>query len=142
MSLSNTSHQRRKPVLKLFQDAYFRLTGDDGDFVFDETDTKQAEHLIKAFLGPNPSFEYYSFPQHWPSASLGFGGLGAQAQTTANTSVFVDLQGEHSKALVYFRQQFAYETKLTPAFWQALDKRSMPAVAQRMRLKLVEEVEE
>lgn len=120
-------------MLKLFQDAYFRLTGDRGDSVLDETDAVQAATLIKAFLGPRPEFDFYSFPQHWASASLGFGGLAAQVATSANTSVVIDLDAQ--KALVYFGLVFAYETPTTEEFWVALDKKQMPPVAQRGRLK-------
>lgn len=118
-------------MLKLFQDAYFRLTGDKGDEVYDESDTQQAQALVKAFLGPYPEFGFYSFPQDWGSTSLGFSGLGGQAQTRANTNVVIG----DAKALVYFGQTFAYECKLTEAFYAALERRSMPSVAQRGRLK-------
>lgn len=118
-------------MLKLFQDAYFRLTGDKGDEVYDESDAQQAASLLRSFIGPNPQFEFYSFPQDWPSTNTGFSGLGGQAQTRANTAVVIG----DDKALVYFGTTFAYETKLTDAFFDALHKWSMPSVAQRNRLK-------
>lgn len=35
-------------------------------------------------------FEFYMFPQAWGSTSLGFGGIGGQAMTSAYTTVITD----------------------------------------------------
>ena len=48
--------------------------------------------------------EIYSFPQTWGSTALGFGGVGGQAMTTAQT-VIVTLE---AKAWVYIGGRLAY----------------------------------
>lgn len=37
-----------------------------------------------------PEFEMYMFPQVWGDTSLGFGGIGGQAMTSAYTTVITD----------------------------------------------------
>lgn len=46
-----------------------------------------------------------SFPQAWGSTALGFGGIGAQAITTAQTTV---ITGNRHEVCVYFDTRFAY----------------------------------
>ena len=46
-------------------------------------------------------FDMYTFEQVWGSTSLGFGGIGGQAMTTARTYVFVPINGSR-KCFVYF----------------------------------------
>lgn len=48
----------------------------------------------------------YSFPQMWGSTALGFGGMGGQAMTTAQTYIVVT---DYGAAFVYFAGRFAYE---------------------------------
>ena len=57
--------------------------------------------------GKRPSYwgvEVYSFPQGWSSTALGFGGIGGQALTTAQTTVIIS----GASAAVYFGRGHAY----------------------------------
>lgn len=49
--------------------------------------------------------DWYAFPQMWGSTALGFGGIGGQAMTTAQTVVI----GYGNRYEVYFGGRFAYE---------------------------------
>jgi hypothetical protein len=49
--------------------------------------------------------EVYSFPQTWSSTALGFGGIGGQAMTVAQTTVCVC----GNEAAVYFGRRLAYK---------------------------------
>ena len=51
--------------------------------------------------------DVYSFPQGWGSTALGFGGVGGQAITTAQTTVVVC----QPAAAVYFGRRLAYVIK-------------------------------
>ncbi len=51
--------------------------------------------------------EVYSFPQSWSSTALGFGGIGGQAFTTAQTTVVI----HNENAAVYFGDRLAYVIK-------------------------------
>ena len=48
--------------------------------------------------------DVYSFPQTWASTALGFGGLGGQSFTTAQTTVVI----HGHNAAVYFSTRLAY----------------------------------
>ena len=60
-------------------------------------------------------FEVHMFEQTWGSTALGFGGMGGQAMTTANTYVFVPVTCNQN-AFVYFGGQFAYEAEINSVF--------------------------
>ena len=49
--------------------------------------------------------EVYSFTQTWDSTALGFGGIGGQAMTTAQTTIVTDFQ----TYCVYFGGRLAYK---------------------------------
>ena len=69
-------------------------------------------------------FEVHVFEQTWGSTALGFGGIGGQAMTTANTYVFVPVTCNQN-AFVYFGCNFAYEAEVNSVFKEDLQKRSM-----------------
>lgn len=52
-------------------------------------------------------FTMYTFPQLWGSTALGFGGIGGQAMTVANTYVFIP-EGVKQDCFIYFGGRFAY----------------------------------
>lgn len=54
-------------------------------------------------------YEFRIFPQTWGSTALGFGGIGGQAITTANTIVCIPLCNQ--KCHVYFGGQYAYSAE-------------------------------
>ncbi|SDK39124.1 hypothetical protein [Bradyrhizobium ottawaense] len=57
---------------------------------------------------PTPyDIEVYSFPQGWGSTALGFGGIGGQAMTSAQTTVVMC----SPSAAVYFGRRLAYVIK-------------------------------
>lgn len=64
------------------------------------------------FVKRRPYFydvEIYSFPQTWSSTALGFGGIGGQAITSAQTTVVIC----GNEACVYFGGRFAYKVENT-----------------------------
>ena len=72
----------------------------------------------------NPEIEMYMFPQTWGSTSLGFGGIGGQAITTAYTVVVNDYHDGYCS--VFFGNQLAYLIKNpNQAFYEDMKKGSM-----------------
>ena len=81
---------------------------------------------IKKYMdshSPNVVIDIVTFSQSWPSTSLGFGGIGGQAITTANTIVVVTSDWKY---WVFFGGAFAYNV-INPndKFLQDLMRRSM-----------------
>lgn len=71
---------------------------------------------------------YAMFPQTWSSTSLGFGGIGGQAITSAYTTILESEQG--SGFCVYFGGQFAYRIEHpNTVFLEDVARRSMSAVS-------------
>ena len=61
------------------------------------------------------------FPQTWGSTSLGFGGIGGAAMTTAYTVVIQAMHSYSSEILVYFDGKFAYRIgNANDLFWDDL----------------------
>lgn len=60
-------------------------------------------------------FEMFDFTQVWGSTSLGFGGIGGQAMTSARTYVFVPVSCEE-ECFVYFAGRFAYSVPYSEVF--------------------------
>jgi hypothetical protein len=63
------------------------------------------------------NYELRTFEQTWGSTSLGFGGIGGSAMTTARTYVLIpngSVEGEH--CLVYFAGRFAYAVPYSQMF--------------------------
>lgn len=73
-------------------------------------------------------FDMYTFEQVWGSTSLGFGGIGGQAMTTARTYVFVPINGSR-KCFVYFAGKFAYKVNYSEEFMEDVSKCNMASVA-------------
>ena len=95
----------------------------------DREDIKKVLDDVDARVGPGyegRSWEWYAFPQVWGSTALGFGGIGGQALTTAQTYVIL-AQGS---IYVYFGSRFAYEIKeyLRYKLEEFLVKRHFPSV--------------
>ena len=68
-----------------------------------------------------------SFPQTWSSTALGFGGIGGQAITSAQTVVFTD----HHYAFVYFGGGFAYFLERpNDLFWKDLTSQRLEEVSK------------
>lgn len=78
--------------------------------------------------------EFSVFAQLWGSTSLGFGGMGGSAMTTAYTYV---VMGPHRQgAMVYFAGRFAYYVKNPSDFFNdCFVKRQMPPVRDVARLE-------
>lgn len=90
-----------------------------------------AEHPPQTFaerLELRRDLTFYSFPQAWPSTALGFGGMGGQAITTAQTYVVLDNQSDD--ALVYFGARYAY----------TLHRRDAMDGVHQFRMKALKEV--
>lgn len=60
-------------------------------------------------------FSVYVFEQTWGSTALGFGGMGGQAMTTANTIVLIPINN-HQDCFVYFAGRFAYSVPYSDVF--------------------------
>lgn len=74
-------------------------------------------------------FAMYIFEQTWGSTALGFGGIGGQAMTTANTYVFVPVTC-HQNCFVYFDGRFAYQAPCSKSFMEDVRNHSMKSVNQ------------
>ena len=74
-------------------------------------------------------FAMYIFEQTWGSTALGFGGIGGQAMTTANTYVFVPVTC-HQNCFVYFDGRFAYQAPWSKSFMEDVRNHSMKSVNQ------------
>lgn len=77
-----------------------------------------------------PDIAVYSFPQTWGSTALGFGGVGGQAFTDAQTVVVVYRAYENPiQAVVYFAGRFAYKVENpNNEFWNDLRSMDMKEV--------------
>lgn len=67
-------------------------------------------------------FDYYIFEQTWGSTALGFGGIGGQAMTTANTIVCIPYDTENEKCHVYFAGRYAYGVYYSEEFMSDVNK--------------------
>lgn len=68
------------------------------------------------------------FRQVWGSTTIGFGGLGGAAMTSAVTTV---LTGPDDVSYVFFDGRFAYQVpELTDTFRQDLEKRALASVSE------------
>lgn len=78
-------------------------------------------------------YELYTFSQTWGSTTLGFGGIGGQAMTTARTYVFVPQEAEDDWCYVYFAGRFAYEVPYSRMFIEDVMKRNVASVAMKSK---------
>ena len=62
-------------------------------------------------------FEMFDFTQVWGDTTLGFGGIGGQAMTSARTYVFVPVSCEE-ECFVYFAGKFAYSVPYSRTFME------------------------
>lgn len=69
------------------------------------------EPQIKERRPYESEIEVYMFPQTWGSTTLGFGGIGGQAITTAYTTVVVCQ--ENNSASIFFAGRHAYTVPVT-----------------------------
>jgi len=85
---------------------------------------------VKKKRRPDPyECDVYSFPQQWASTALGFGGMGGQAMTTAQTSIIYT----HDIAAVYFGVRLAYiVVKPSTKFWDDVNGTSMASVKEAL----------
>ena len=72
-------------------------------------------------------FEFYTFEQIWGSTALGFGGMGGQAITSANTYVFVP-QIDNQLCHIYFAGRYAYSVPYSEVLMQDILKQTMEPV--------------
>lgn len=84
-------------------------------------------------LSPD-DFDIYIFEQTWGSTALGFGGIGGQAMTTANTYVLIPNNAEvDSECLVYFAGKFAYSAPYSEVFMGDVRANNMVSVRKRFK---------
>lgn len=72
-------------------------------------------------------FSIYTFEQTWGSTALGFGGMGGQAMTTANTIVLVPIKNNQD-CFVYFAGRFAYSVPYSNTFGDDVKNYRMASV--------------
>ena len=87
--------------------------------------SKEEKHFRVGF----DDFDMYIFEQTWGSTALGFGGIGGQAMTSANTYVFVPVTC-HQNCFVYFDGRFAYQVPYSESFMEDVRNHSMKSVSQ------------
>lgn len=97
----------------------------------DATDHLANREGSKRTLGVD-DLDWWAFPQSWSSTSLGFGGIGGQAITSAQTVV---VQGPQFDCCVYFGKRLAYHIpRPSDHFWECLRKWRMPYVKDQESL--------
>lgn len=79
------------------------------------------------------NFSWYAFPQTWGSTALGFGGIGGQAMTTAQTYVVIT----YGTVYVYFGSRFAYEMKgmLREKIDEYINQRRFPSIREYQQME-------
>ena len=77
-------------------------------------------------------FSVYVFEQTWGSTALGFGGMGGQAMTTANTIVLIPINNNQD-CFVYFAGRFAYSVPYSDEFGEDVKNYSMKSVGQAVK---------
>lgn len=74
-------------------------------------------------------FEIIIFPQTWGSTALGFGGMGGQAITTADTIVCIP-ECVDQPCFVYFAGRFAYAVEWSERFAKDVARHGMLPVSR------------
>ena len=98
--------------------------------------SKMAEELLSiekdlSDRGALPNeIEVYTFEQTWPSTALGFGGIGGQAITSANTYV-IFVYSEKLTCYVYFAGGFAYSVPYSYKILNDIQNRNIAPVRSR-----------
>lgn len=112
------------PCLPLIQERFYNQIKDD-----------------ERFKKYHPVITMYMFPQTWGDTSLGFGGIGGQAMTTAYTTVICEEYiGYYG---VFFHERLAYIIKNpNDKFFNDLYKMKMSDVAHSGTYRRREEREE
>lgn len=86
---------------------------------------------------PRPTlddFELYTFEQTWGSTSLGFGGIGGQAITSARTYVFVPINC-NQLCFIYFAGRYAYAVNYSETFMEDVLKGNVESVSGAYKYK-------
>ena len=105
------------PCLPLIQERFYNKIKDD-------------ERFKKYY----PEITMYMFPQIWGDTSLGFGGIGGQAITTAYTTVIIESNSNYCG--VFFNERLAYVVKNPNSmFWEDVQKYKMSDVAHSGKYK-------
>jgi hypothetical protein len=91
--------------------------------------TKEDKRIIKSRKHTEDDITVVMFPQAWGSTTLGFGGIGGQATTTAYTIVLKSQQ--EAGYCVYFGGRFAYRIKKpNKKFFEDLHSQYMSKVTE------------
>lgn len=107
------------PCLPLIQERFYNVIKDKEDF------------NIKYY----PEFEMHMFPQTWGDTSLGFGGIGGQAMTTAYTTVVID--NTSGWCGVFFNERLAYVIhNPNEKFFEDLRNGNMESVSRKVKYKM------
>ena len=106
------------------------MISEDIEFRFDYSKEPEKERNL---LSVN-DFEICIFEQTWGSTCLGFGGVGGQAMTAANTYVFVPVMCNQD-CFVYFGGRFAYSCPWCEDVKEDILGHCMKSVAQSGRYR-------
>ena len=108
--MSNKIVNTAKQLLMIADDLPYRFTYSDDNPTVDD-------------------FELHMFEQLWGDTTLGFGGIGGQAMTTAMTYVFIPVSC-NQLCFVYFAGRFAYKVPYCDAFINDVRNCNMASVAR------------
>lgn len=100
-------------------------------------------HRLDYSTGEHPTvndFEIIIFEQTWGDTSLGFGGIGGQAITTAPTYVFIP-NGVNQNYFVYFGSGFAYDVPHSSVLWNDIRCHNMASVMKSGKYRAAAEKE-
>lgn len=113
MSGSNKITKMARELLMINEDFPFRLGADARRISVDD-------------------FEIYTFTQAWGSTALGFGGIGGQAITEANTYVLVPLcpASDYKTCHIYFAGRYAYSAPCNSTLGADLVSQKMASVSE------------
>lgn len=123
--MSNQLTKMAREILAIEDDLPFRIINS-----YTNMDTK----------GRLPSvndYELHIFQQTWGSTALGFGGIGGQAMTTANTYVFLDLENGKD-CYVYFAGRFAYTAPYGETLWKDVLGQNLASVTGSKKYRMDE----
>lgn len=99
-----------------------------------EADLPYRINYDKAERATVDDFTMYTFPQTWGSTALGFGVIGGQAMTVANTYVFIP-DGVDQYCFVYFGGRFAYAVSFCQAVMDDVLNQRMEPVSRSGKYK-------
>ena len=91
---------------------------------------EEARSPDSMFIDRVEDFDFYVFEQVWSRTPIGFGEIGSQKITSANTYVFVPNAANTDLCFVYFGSTFAYKVPYSEAIMDDIKHQSMEPVSR------------